>query len=52
MADYKHNYGHVEETDILEAWHKKLDIGLNHSACHGCNLKNPEWQQIFEEYVW
>ena len=52
MADYKHNYGHVEETDILEAWYRKLDIGLNHSACHGCNVKNPEWQQIFEEYVW
>ncbi len=52
VAPYSQNYGHVEEIDLLEAYRKRLDVGLNHPACVDCNQKNPEWRELFEKYVW
>jgi pyruvate-formate lyase-activating enzyme len=52
VSPYSQNYGHVEECDVLESYQKRLDIGLNHPACIGCNQKNPEWRELFEKYVW
>jgi len=49
---YKYNWGHVEEIDLLETWHKRLDLGLDHPGCKGCNQVNPEWKTLFEDCVW
>jgi MoaA/NifB/PqqE/SkfB family radical SAM enzyme len=49
---YKYNWGHIEEIDILETYRKRLDIGLDHPGCRGCNQKNPHWRELFEKYVW
>lgn len=49
---YEYNWGHVEEVDFEEVWHKRLELGLNHPGCRGCNQKNADWKRLFEEYVW
>lgn len=49
---YEQNWGHIEEIDLMETYWKRLDLGLNHPGCWGCNQVNPEWKQLFEEYVW
>jgi len=49
---YKYNWGHVEEIDLLETWQKRLELGLNHIGCRQCNQKNPDWEALFEKYVW
>ena len=49
---YKYSWGHVEEVDIEEVWQKRLEIGLNHPGCRGCNQKNRDWRSLFEKYVW
>ena len=51
-VDYKFNWGHVEEIDVMEAYRKRLDVGLDHTACRDCNQKNPHWKELFEKYVW
>lgn len=51
-VDYKFNWGHIEEIDVMEAYRKRLDAGLNHIACRNCNQKNPHWKELFEKYVW
>lgn len=48
---YNYNYGNVQEIDLLEAWQKRLDIGLNAEGCKGCVQKNPHWKELFEKYV-
>lgn len=49
---YEYNWGHIEEIDILETYRKRLDLGLDHPGCRGCNQKNPYWRELFEKYVW
>jgi len=49
---YEHNWGNIEEIDVLETYQKRLDVGLNHVGCRGCNQKNPHWKELFEKYVW
>ncbi len=46
------NYGHVEEVDILEAYQKRLERGLDVEGCKTCNQKNANWRELFEKYVW
>lgn len=46
------NHGHVEETDILEAYQKRLEKGLDVEGCKTCNQKNANWRELFEKYVW
>ncbi|MCW4015311.1 MAG: hypothetical protein NWF06_02990, partial [Candidatus Bathyarchaeota archaeon] len=38
-VSYEHNWGHVEEIDIMEKIAKRLDVGLNHEGCKGCTQK-------------
>lgn len=45
------NLGHVEEIDVLEAYRKRLDRGLDCEGCRSCNQKNPHWRELFEKYV-
>jgi wyosine [tRNA(Phe)-imidazoG37] synthetase (radical SAM superfamily) len=52
VLPYEYNWGNIEEIDILETYRKRLDIGLDHPGCKGCNQKNPHWRELFEKYVW
>lgn len=51
-VSYEHNWGHVEEIDLMETWNKRLDMGLNHKGCQNCSQRNPNWKELFERYVW
>lgn len=49
---YEHNWGNIEEVDLMEVWRKRLELGLNHEGCRSCSQKNPHWRMLFEKYVW
>lgn len=48
---YSQNFGHVEEIDVLEAYRKRLDRGLDVEGCRSCTQKNPFWHELFEKYA-
>jgi len=41
-ADY--NYGTIYDHSILDAWHKRNSIGVQHPLCQECSLLFPEWR--------
>ncbi len=47
---YEYNWGHVDEVDIEEVWHKRNKLGLNHEACKNCQMKNPTWRNLWEAW--
>ncbi len=49
---YKFNWGHVDDVDISEVWHKRNELALNHEVCRKCKVKNPRWKEIFERNIW
>jgi MoaA/NifB/PqqE/SkfB family radical SAM enzyme len=50
-APPKYNYGHVYETDMLEAWHMRNRARLTNPACRACNAKRPDWEEVIRRYV-
>lgn len=40
----EYNYGTIYDHSLLEAWHKRNQIGVQHPLCHECSLLFPEWR--------
>jgi MoaA/NifB/PqqE/SkfB family radical SAM enzyme len=50
-SSYKVNYGRVGKTSLLKAWQRRLENKMKNPACRKCNIKNPDYKRILDEYI-
>lgn len=48
---YSFNYGSVYDNDMLEIWHKRNKLKLNHVACSVCSVRSPKHDKILIKYL-
>ena len=46
-----HNYGTIYDTDILDAWKRRLKNGMDNECCNTCSLRFDNWKKVMDKYA-
>jgi len=48
---YRYNYGKVGETDLLEAWRRRIQNRMDNPCCKSCTVRLPNWKKIMDRWI-